>query len=201
MGISVENATVKLIGSKLAEQGPLLITHWGLSGPAILKTSAWGARELAERNYEFSIAVNWINENENQLRDKWNSIRNAQGANKLSAKNPFGFQSRLWLYFLDEVAVNPETKWSELNAKEQNKLIHILTSQEFNIKGKTTFKEEFVTCGGINLSEIDPHTMQSKLVPNLYFGGELLDIDGITGGFNFQNAWTSGYLAAKNIAN
>lgn len=200
MGVTIERARVKITGSKLQEEGPVLITHWGLSGPAILRLSAWGARELQEKNYSFSIQINWINISENEMREKWNTIRNQQGANTLGQKNPFGLQQRLWVYLLQCSQNNSDTKWSELTAKEQNKLIHVLTAHEFEVKGKTTFKEEFVTCGGLSLEQIDPNTMQSKLIPSLYFGGELIDVDGITGGYNFQHAWTSGFLAAKSIA-
>ena len=199
MGVVVENATVKIVGSKLQEQGPILVTHWGLSGPAILRLSAWGAIELFAKNYEFSVVINWLSINENELRNDWNAIREKQKQLQLKNKNPFGLPNRLWEFLLPLCEINPETKWSELPSKEQNKLIHILTTHEFAIKGKTTFKEEFVTSGGILLDEVDANTMQSKLVSNLFFGGEILNIDGITGGFNFQNAWTCGFIAAQNI--
>lgn len=201
MGVSVEHATVKVVGTKLQEQGPLLITHWGMSGPAVLKTSAWGARELAEKNYHLNILVNWLKDHtEQSLREEWQHLRNRFSAQKIAAKNPFGLPNRLWEYFLKQAAVDVNKTWSDINSKEQNKLIQLLTASPFEVKGKTTFKEEFVTCGGIKLSEIDPNTMQSKRMPGLFFVGEVLDIDGITGGFNFQNAWTSGYIAAKSIA-
>ncbi len=200
MGVSVENVIIKITGSKLSESGPVLITHWGLSGPVILKLSAWGARELQTGNYHFSILVNWVNMTQHALREQWNEIRTRQSNLLLNNKNPFGLPQRLWEYFLESCNIAPDTKWSELPSKEQNKLIHILTTQELEVKGKTTFKEEFVTCGGIVLDEIDGYTMQSTIVKNLYFGGEILDVDGITGGFNFQHAWTSGFLAAKSIS-
>lgn len=200
MGVSVEQVQVKIVGSKLTESGPLLITHWGLSGPAILKLSAWGALELQACNYHFSVLINWVNITENVLREQWNEIRIKQSNLLLSNKNPFGLPQRLWEYFVESCQIAPDTKWSELPAKEQNKLIHILTTHELEVKGKTTFKEEFVTCGGIAPEEIDGNTMQSKIVENLYFGGEILDVDGVTGGFNFQHAWSSGYLAAKSIS-
>ncbi len=200
MGVSVEHATVKVVGTKLQEQGPLLITHWGMSGPAILKTSAWGARELAEKNYHFPILVNWLKDyNEQSLREEWQHLRNRFSSQKISAKNPFGLPNRLWDHLLKRSSIDVNKTWSDINSKEQNKLIQLLTAFPFEVKGKTTFKEEFVTCGGIKLSEVDPNTMQSKKLPGLYFAGEVLDIDGITGGFNFQNAWTSGYIAAKSI--
>ncbi len=201
MGVSVENAAVKVIGTKLADEGPLLITHWGMSGPAILKLSAWGARELANRQYEYTIIVNWIpNYNEAQLRDDWSTIRQQLSAQKISNRNPFGLPSRLWVYLLNQSQVKEDIRWADLPGKEQNKLIKNLVSQEFNVKGKTTFKEEFVTCGGIRLTEVDPNTLQSRVVPNLFFAGEILDVDGVTGGFNFQHAWTSGWIAAQAIA-
>lgn len=201
MGVSVSNATVKVSGTKLSETGPLLITHWGMSGPAILRLSAWGARELAVKQYVFTIVVNWLGtETENQLRNRWQEIREANASQKIGNKNPFQLPNRLWLYLLEESEIQPEMRWADLPSKLQNKLIQTLTTQQFEVKGKTTFKEEFVTCGGIKLSEIDPNTMQSKKTEGLFFAGEVMDIDGITGGFNFQNAWTSGFLAAKAIA-
>lgn len=201
MGVTVPNALVKISGTKLAEAGPLLITHWGMSGPAILRLSAWGARELAVKQYVFSIIINWLGtETENQLRERWQEIREINASQKIGNKNPFQLPNRLWLYLLEESLIQPEMRWADLPSKMQNKLIQILTSQQFEVKGKTTFKEEFVTCGGIKLSEIDPNTMQSKKMEGLFFAGEVMDVDGITGGFNFQNAWTSGFLAANTIA-
>lgn len=201
MGVSVERAEVKVAGSKLSEAGPLLITHWGMSGPAVLRLSAWGARELAQRNYTFSILVNWIPDyNEQNLRDRWTSLREELAAQKIYHKNPFGLPNRLWLYLIALSDIKQEWRWADLPSKEQNKLIRNLVAQEFAVEGKTTFKEEFVTCGGIKLNEIDPNTMQSRIIPKLFFAGEVMDIDGITGGFNFQHAWTSGWIAAKAIA-
>ncbi len=201
MGVSVERAIVKVAGSKLQEEGPLLITHWGMSGPAVLRTSAWGARELADKNYHFAILVNWIPDyTEQMLRDEWQEIRERSGSQKLGSKNPFGLPNRLWLHILQESEIDAECRWSDLPSKQQNKLIKNLTVNEFSVKGKTTFKDEFVTAGGIALSEIDPQTMQSRKLPGLFFAGEVMDVDGITGGFNFQHAWTSGFIAAKAIA-
>ncbi|MES2332382.1 MAG: NAD(P)/FAD-dependent oxidoreductase [Bacteroidota bacterium] len=201
MGVSVEKAAVKVMGTKLAEEGPLLITHWGMSGPVILRLSAWGARQLADMNYHFTILVNWLPDyREQDLRSDWQSFRDEYAAQKTGSKNPFGLPSRLWVHLLSESGINPDTRWAEMPAKEQNKLIKNITAQEFAVKGKTTFKEEFVTCGGIKINEIDPNTMQSRLQPGIFFAGEVMDIDGITGGFNFQNAWTSGWIAAKAIA-
>lgn len=201
MGVAVERAAVKVAGTKLAEEGPLLITHWGMSGPAILRLSAWGARQLAEMNYHFTLLVNWLpGQTEQDLRNAWQSYRDEYAGMKTGNKNPFGLPNRLWLYLLTTSDINPDTRWAEIPAKEQNKLIRNLTAQEFPVKGKTTFKEEFVTCGGINLSEVDPNTMQSRKQPGIYFAGEILDVDGVTGGFNFQHAWTSGWIAARSIA-
>ncbi len=200
MGVAVPNATVKIVGTKLVEQGPLLITHWGLSGPVILKLSAWGARKLSESDYRFTILINWLeNYNEQSLRESWHQLRTELAGQKMYHKNPFGIPGRLWNYFLENAAIHSDMRWADLPLKEQNKLIKELCAQEMQVEGKTTFKEEFVTCGGIKLNEIDPNTMQSKLVPRLYFAGEIMDIDGITGGFNFQNAWTSGWIAANAI--
>jgi predicted Rossmann fold flavoprotein len=201
MGVSVENARVKIIGTKLEQEGPLLVTHWGLSGPVVLKLSAWGARELKERNWEFGITISWLpGYNEQQLADKFQSLRFDMAAQKIINKNPFGLPQRLWEYLLIFSEVNAERRWADLPAKEQNRLIRNLCNCTFDIKGKTTFKEEFVTAGGIKLNEVDPNTMMSKKVSNLYFAGEILDVDGVTGGFNFQHAWTSGFIAAKHIA-
>lgn len=200
MGISVENAVVKIAGTKLQQNGPLLITHWGLSGPAALKLSAWGARELADKSYHFTLYVNWLPEfNENSLKEKIQQLRFDIASQKIINRNPFVLPARLWEYFMKECGINTDLRWADLPAKEQNKLVKVLCGQELEVKGKTTFKEEFVTAGGISLSEIDVNSMQSKLVPGLFFAGEILNIDGITGGFNFQNAWTTGWIAANNV--
>lgn len=201
MGVSVDHAIVKVQGTKLSAEGPLLITHWGMSGPAILRLSAWGARQLADLNYSFTAQVNWIPSfTEQSLRDEWPRLREACGPQKMGGKNPFALPARLWLFLLECSGVIEETRWSELTSKHQNQLMKQLTAQEFPVTGKTTFKEEFVTCGGIKLSEIDPNTMESRIRPGLYFAGEVMDVDGITGGFNFQHAWTSGWIAARAIA-
>jgi predicted Rossmann fold flavoprotein len=201
MGVSVERASIKIAGTKLAETGPVLITHWGMSGPAILRLSAWGARQLADKSYHFTLLVNWLPDyTEQDLRSNWLSYRQEYASQKMGNRNPFGLPGRLWLYLLSCSDVSENTRWADLPAREQNKLITHLTAQQFEIKGKTTFKEEFVTCGGIRLAEVDPNTMESRIQPGLFFAGEVLDVDGITGGFNFQHAWTSGWIAAKAIA-
>lgn len=201
MGVSVPEVAVKITGSNLTAKGPLLITHWGLSGPAVLRLSAWGARQLATDNWQFAIIVNWLPEyNEQTLREYLQQLRFDIASQKIGNRNPFNLPQRLWQYLLQQSGIDEDKRWADLPAKEQNKLIANCCAQEFKIQGKTTFKEEFVTAGGIQLSEVDANTMQSKVVPHLYFAGEILDVDGITGGFNFQHAWTSGYIAAKAIA-
>jgi predicted Rossmann fold flavoprotein len=201
MGVSVENVNVKIAGSKLDQDGPLLITHWGFSGPAILKLSAWGARELGAMSYEFRVIVNWIPDfSEQQLAERFQQLRFELATQKIKSKNPFGLPQRLWEFLLEFSEIDNEMRWADLPAKKANRFIKNLCNCEFNINGKTTFKEEFVTAGGIKLNEVDANTMMSKKVPNLFFAGEVLDVDGITGGFNFQHAWTSGWIAAKSIA-
>ena len=201
MGVTVENVAVKIIGTKLAVQGPLLITHWGMSGPAILKLSAWGARELAICNWQFVISINWVPAfNENTLRDKIQQLRFNIASQKIINRNPFTLPGRLWEYLLQQSGIAADLRWADLPAANQNKLIKNLCVNEFKVKGKTTFKEEFVTSGGIQLNEIDYNTMQSKKIPGLFFAGEVINIDGVTGGFNFQNAWTTAWIAAKAIS-
>jgi hypothetical protein len=200
MGVVVENVNVKIVGSKLAESGPLLITHWGMSGPAVLKLSAWGARQLAVCSWQFAILVNWIPEfNENNLREKMQELRFKLAAQKIINRNPFALPNRLWEYLLKQSGIKEELRWADLPAAAQNKLIKHLCADEYQVKGKTTFKEEFVTAGGIQLNEIDFNTMQSKKHPGLFFAGEIINVDGVTGGFNFQNAWTTGWIAARAI--
>ena len=200
MGIAVENVQVKIGGSKLVEDGPMLITHWGMSGPAILKLSAWGARELAAKNWQFGMIINWLPiYTEQTLKEKFQQVRFDIAAQKISNRNPFSLPQRLWDYLLQQSGVNENIRWADLPAKEQNKLIKNICAQEFSVNGKTTFKEEFVTSGGISLDEVDHASMQSKIVPNLFFAGEVLNIDGVTGGFNFQNAWTTAWIAAQAI--
>ena len=200
MGISVEMAKVKIQNSKLEEEGPLLITHWGLSGPAILRLSAWGARELKIKNYELRIIINWLSGyNEESIRKNFQELRNTNASQKVINKNPFGLPSRLWEFLAEQSGIRNEWRWADLPSTEQNRFIKNLCSYECDVKGKTTFKEEFVTAGGLKLNEVDANTMMSKKIPNLFFAGEVLDVDGITGGFNFQHAWTSGFVAAKTI--
>jgi predicted Rossmann fold flavoprotein len=198
MGIVVENALVSIQGTKLKSDGPLLITHWGMSGPAILKLSAFGARFLSEKNYEFEVQVCWVNElNQALVQTELETIIKAHSNKILANYRPYLLPERLWHYLLEKSELPLRKKWGELGRKGLNKLITILTNDVYSVKGKTTFKEEFVTCGGVSLESIDMKTMQSKECKNLYFAGELMDIDGITGGYNFQAAWTTSFIAGK----
>ena len=202
MGVAVARATAKVASSKLAETAPLLITHWGMSGPAVLRLSAWGARMLHEKDYAFSALIHWVADaGEESVRAEFQKVRFASPTQKLSNANPFRLPQRLWDFLLHKAGIHADQRWADLPSKEQNRLVKILTNDEYAVKGKTTFKEEFVTCGGVKLSEIEPETMQSRLVPGLFFAGEIMDVDGITGGFNFQHAWASGWLAARAVAN
>ena len=198
MGAVAENAKVRIQGTKLVANGPLLITHWGMSGPAILKLSAFGARLLAERNYDFKIQVNWINAStEEEYRPIFLSNLAENRKMKIGNLKVEGIPKRLWAFFLDKLEISADIVCLDLSKKKINRIINTLLNDEYSVKGKTTFKEEFVICGGVSLGEINPFTMQSMVVPNLYFAGEVMDVDGVTGGFNFQNAWTSGFLAGK----
>jgi predicted Rossmann fold flavoprotein len=198
MGIVVEHALVSIQGTKLKSEGPLLITHWGMSGPAILKLSAFGARILSEMNYECKVQVNWVNEpNNNLVMDHLRDLVEAHPRKILSNIRPYFLPTRLWHFLLEKCDL-PGTKiWDELGKKGLNKLVNVLTHDIYEVKGKTTFKEEFVTCGGVSLESIDFTTLQSKACKNLYFTGEVMDIDGITGGYNFQSAWTTAFIAGK----
>ncbi|OFY87386.1 MAG: flavoprotein [Bacteroidetes bacterium RIFCSPLOWO2_12_FULL_35_15] len=197
MGVSVPFAKIRIAGTKLETVGPLMITHWGLSGPAILKASAWGARQLSDLGYNFIVIVNWLPKyTEEKLRIEFANIRTENGAKLMINHCPVELPKRLWEYFLIKANISETLRWGDLPKKSANILINTLLNDEYKVQGKTTFKEEFVTCGGISLKEINLSTMQSKIIPNIYFAGEVLDIDGITGGFNFQNAWSTGWIAA-----
>ncbi len=192
--------TVKVKDSKLAATGPLLITHWGMSGPAILKLSAWGARILHDRNYQFTIYINWLNDVETHDAEQLlKELKQEHAKKSVSKKSPFEFPNRLWESFVLASQIEAETKWADLSKIQLQNLAHQLTNASFQVNGKSTFKEEFVTAGGIDLKEINFKTMESKLHPNLYFAGEIVNIDAITGGFNFQNAWTSGFIVANAV--
>ncbi|RYF38015.1 MAG: NAD(P)/FAD-dependent oxidoreductase [Chitinophagaceae bacterium] len=201
MGVSVGHAGIRISDSKLQESGPLLITHWGMSGPAVLKLSAWGARELAALNYNFEVIVNWVpGEKEPAVRETLQGLRQSTASQKVFGRNPFALPNRLWEYLLALSEIRPQWKWGDLPNAHLNTLVRHLASQKFQVKGKTTFKEEFVTAGGVRTTEIDANTMESKLQPGLFFAGEIMNVDGVTGGFNFQHAWTSGYIVGKIVA-
>lgn len=200
MGNVVEKATVKVEGTKLIGKGPLLVTHWGMSGPAILQLSAWGARVLFEKNYQFAVLVNWLDDaKEVDLHKRLDQIIKEHGEKMIGNLNPFPMTSRLWNFLLEKTGIHPEMRWKDLGNKVRNKMVNTLLSDRYEVSGKTTFKEEFVTAGGISLHDVNFKTMESKLVPGMFFAGELLDIDGITGGFNFQAAWTTGFIAGKSV--
>ncbi|WP_020403645.1 NAD(P)/FAD-dependent oxidoreductase [Gracilimonas tropica] len=198
MGIAADPVSVKIMGSKLQSNGPLLITHWGMSGPAILKLSAFGARELNEKNYDFKVLVNWAGEKtEQEIRAILKEVAGEYGMKMIHNVNPFGLPGRLWEFLIGKLELGDAMIWQNMGKKNLNRLVHLLTNDEYQVQGKTTFKEEFVTCGGVSLQDVDMKTMQSRKSPNLYFAGEVLDIDGVTGGFNFQAAWTTGYIAGQ----
>ncbi|HEV7779975.1 MAG TPA: NAD(P)/FAD-dependent oxidoreductase [Chitinophagaceae bacterium] len=202
MGISVNAISIKIAGTKLEEKGPLLITHWGLSGPAVLKLSAWGAKELVNMQYNFTVRINWMAGNdyyEQNLKEQWRYFRDLYASKKLINQNISQLPGRLWEFLLAQSGIAKEMRFADLSSKAENLLIKNLTDYTVEIKGKTTFKEEFVTAGGIKLAEIDPHSMMSRKTSNLFFAGEVTDVDGITGGFNFQYAWTSGWICANSI--
>ena len=192
--------TVKVKDTKLVSTGPLLITHWGMSGPAILKLSAWGARILHDKNYQFTIFVNWLNDAETtDVEKKLKELKQEHAKKSVSKKSPFELTNRLWESLVLASRIESETKWADLSKIQLQNLANQLTNGTFQVNGKSTFKEEFVTAGGIDLKEINFKTMESKLHENLYFAGEIVNIDAITGGFNFQNAWTSGFIVANSI--
>ncbi len=200
MGVAVPVAEVRIAGSKFSQIGPVLITHWGLSGPAVIKLSAWAATYLHEKKYEFTALVSWIGEaKEEVLRAQLAEQKTKRGKQKVISNAMFSLPQRLWLKLCALSEIEEAKIWAELPQKNINKLVEFLIRCPFQIKGKTTFKEEFVTCGGIDVTEINLTTMESKKVKNIFFAGEVLNIDGETGGFNFQAAWTTAYIAAKGI--
>jgi predicted Rossmann fold flavoprotein len=200
-GISVENVEASVPETKLRERGALLITHWGLSGPAILRLSAWGARELHTKDYQFKLQINWLPDlNEDKLAAAFQTFRNSQPA-KFIVNTPLAkIPARLWEQLVLSSSVARDTRWAALSAAAQHKLIQQLLRPEFSVTGKSLNKDEFVTCGGVKLGEVNFKTMESKICPGLFFAGEVLDIDGLTGGFNFQAAWTTGWLAGRALA-
>ena len=199
-GISVPEASVGIVGTSYSHTGPLLITHWGLSGPAVLKTSAWAARYLFDQEYRFTIRVNWLHpQNARQVRKTLKTLRKENASRLVRKQDLLQIPNRLWERFLELVEIDPRTRWAELSNQHIHELAQQLVHGTYDIQGKTTYKEEFVTCGGVSLSEIDFGTMESDRCPGLYFAGEVLNIDAITGGYNFQSAWTTGWIAAHGI--
>ena len=198
MGLVAENTQVSIQGTKLKAKGPLLITHWGFSGPAVLKTSSFGARILSDKNYLFNIQINWINEtNYENVTVVMHELVKTHPKKTLRNLKAFKLPERLWNFIVEKSELTLEKKLHELGNKGINKLVEVLCNDIYQINGKTTFKEEFVTCGGISLNSINLNTMESKEIKNLYFAGEIMDIDAITGGYNFQAAWSTGFIAGK----
>ncbi|WP_299710637.1 NAD(P)/FAD-dependent oxidoreductase [uncultured Tenacibaculum sp.] len=200
-GVSVPNASVKILDTKLENFGPLLVTHWGLSGPAVLKLSAFGARILADKKYSYKVAVNWLSKSTNQITEELNGLKKANAKKQIGLKSPFSeIPRRLWERLLLASNINLKQNWANLTKSEVTNLANQLTNCVFSAEGKSTFKDEFVTAGGIDLKEINFKRFESKLKSNLFYVGEILNIDAVTGGFNFQNAWTGGYICANAIA-
>lgn len=193
-------ANVKVVGTKLESNGPLLITHWGMSGPGILKLSAWGARILADKQYNFQIEVNWLDyASKVECLEMIKDFKIELAKKAVHKNNPFDVPKRLWQRIIQAAGIKEQTRWADVNKQQTEQLVNQLTEAIFNVKGKSTFKEEFVTAGGIDLKEVNFKTFESKKHNNLYFAGEILNIDAITGGFNFQNAWTGSYIISENI--
>ena len=200
MGTVVGEASVMIPATKFRAEGPLLITHWGMSGPAILKLSSYAARQLADQHYQMPLSVNWLGKKLADVESVLSEAVIRYSPKQLSTVNPFGLPQRLWNYLLAKsLAARMQIRWSELNKKDANRLVNVLCNDTYEIAGRAAFKDEFVTCGGVSLKSVNPSTLESKMVPNLFFAGEVLDIDGITGGFNFQAAWTTAYTVATSI--
>ena len=200
MGTVVEEASVMIPATRFRAEGPLLITHWGMSGPAILKLSSYAARQLADQHYQMPLSVNWLGKKLADVESVLSEAVIRYSPKQLSTVNPFGLPQRLWNYLLAKsLAVRMQIRWSELNKKDANRLVNVLCNDTYEIAGRAAFKDEFVTCGGVSQKSVNPSTLESKMVPNLFFAGEVLDIDGITGGFNFQAAWTTAYTVATSI--
>lgn len=200
MGVSVQDAKLRIAGTKHLINAPLLITHWGMSGPAVLKLSSVAARELAAKNYEFDLFISWITDyNSDQLQRIFPALKNEYGSKQIYNQCPFDLPKRLWMFLLNKSTIPETIRWADLSREQIKILTQNLTHDIYKVRGKTTFKEEFVTCGGVTLNDVDFKTMESKKCKGIYFAGEVLDIDAITGGFNFQAAWTTGYIAAMNM--
>ena len=201
MGTVVEDATASIPGTKFRSTGPLLITHWGMSGPAILKLSSHAARELHDHNYQMPLAINWPSLKEPEIQQELRDIMAQHPQKQIATIRPFGLPSRLWDYLVQKtLGERAQNRWQNLNQKELNRLTNALCNDQYQIAGRSAFKDEFVTCGGIDLASVNPNTLESKNLPSVYFAGEVLDIDGVTGGFNFQAAWTTAYTVACAIS-
>jgi predicted Rossmann fold flavoprotein len=196
----VEQAEVRIEGTKLRARGPLLITHWGISGPAVLELSAWGAREIAARDYHFTVYVNWLQAKENDVNEYLLQAQAKSPKKQLKNACPFDMPIRLWQHLVKKAGVAEESVWQNCSDRLRNKLVQVLVNDRYEVAGKTTYKEEFVTAGGVCLSQVDHRNMECKNIPGLFITGELLDVDGVTGGFNFQAAWTTAYLAGISAA-
>lgn len=199
-GLSVQDVEVKIEGSKLKDVGPLLITHWGISGPAVIRLSAFGAEYLADLDYQFNVLVNWVGMNQEQCKEEILDIKNSGSKAKVYNDLPGILPMRIRKYLTERAGIK-EKSWSDVSKKDMNRLVQELSNGRYKVEGRTTFKEEFVICGGVERKEVDFKTMESKTTEGLYFVGELIDIDGITGGFNFQNAWSTAFVAAESITN
>ena len=200
MGLVVDDAVVHIPGTKLRADGALLITHWGLSGPAILRLSSYAARHLAENNYQAPLSINWLHGSEVDAQEALQEMAVREPQKQLTTCNPFDLQQRLWSYLVEKaLADRCRIRWAEMNKKDVNRLVNVLVNDTYQIAGRAPFKDEFVTCGGVSLKAVNPVTLESRHVPRMYFAGEVLDIDGVTGGFNFQAAWTTAYTVASSI--
>ena len=200
MGTVVDDATVMIPGTGFKASGPLLVTHWGVSGPAILRLSSYAARELHDHHYQMPLAVNWTSRKDPDILQELQTIISRHPQKQIATIRPFDLPSRLWAYLAEKtLGERARNRWQNLNKKEQNRLVNALCNDSYQIAGRAAFKDEFVTCGGISLSAVNPHTLESKTLPNVFFAGEVLDIDGVTGGFNFQAAWTTAYTVAKSL--
>ena len=200
MGLVVDDSVVHIPGTKLRADGALLITHWGLSGPAILRLSSYAARHLAENGYQAPLSINWLHGNEADAQSALLEMAVREPQKQLTTCNPFNMQQRLWSYLVEKALADRATiRWAEMNKKDVNRLVNVLVNDTFQTTGRAPFKDEFVTCGGISLKAVNAVTLESRHVPRMYFAGEVLDIDGVTGGFNFQAAWTTAYVVARSI--
>ena len=199
-GLVVEGAVAFIPGTKFRAEGPLLITHWGMSGPAILKLSSYASRHLAECQYKAPLGISWVQQSEMDIQTALHEMSVRQPQKQLTTYNPFGLQQRLWNYLIEKTLDPRATiRWGELNKKDVNRIVNVLKNDTYQMVGRAAFKDEFVTCGGVSLKAVNPSTLESRHVPHLFFAGEVLDIDGITGGFNFQAAWTTAYTVAHSI--